>query len=349
MRLLNKLLFTLPLLSVITSCGDTEPEVIPPEPEPPVVSFWERQSHLAMMGWQGNVSTVEESSHLVSFEVRGEEEEVISSLEWEFDTNGHLRYYNPTGIESGVYARDVWQTIACYSYEYDETGKMVRVIVNDFSGEPVIYTLIYGEHDVFVPLIFPLGVYDFFLIRGLESISNEDGSISYFFNGEEASYTTESWTGVTNTTFEYDRKGIYPIRKTVTFAREGIIAKTEVTSYIYNEDGSLSSSDKIVKEGENEIERTVIRYMASTLLPISKLTDAGGQLDWTYKYDDNNRWTEVIYKEYFDEEFEVKESSIYTQKDAAGNWTEAIQQQNNRVDWSHPDASVKVNRLISYY
>lgn len=86
----------------------------------------------------------------------------------------------------------------------------------------------------------------------------------------------------------------------------------EITSYLYNEDGSLASSDKIVKEGENEVERTVVRYMASTLLPVSKLTDAGGQLDWTYKYDDNNWWTEITYKEHFEEEAEAKELSIYT-------------------------------------
>ena len=53
--------------------------------------------------------------------------------------------------------------------------------------------------------------------------------------------------------------------------------------------------------------------------------------------------------EHFEEEAEAKELSIYTRKDAFGNWTEAVQQQNNMVDWSHPDSSVKVNRIISYY
>ena len=104
MRLLNKLLFILPLLSVITSCGDTEPEtpeIIPPEL--PVTSFWERQSHLAMMGWKGNVNTVKESSYLVSLEVWNKDEEAISSIEWKFDANGHLTYYNPTGIEPVTY------------------------------------------------------------------------------------------------------------------------------------------------------------------------------------------------------------------------------------------------------
>lgn len=350
MRLLNKLLFILPLLSVITSCGDTEPEapVICP-PEPPVASFWEAQPHRAMMGWKGNVSAVKESSYLASFEVRSEEEEAISSVEWKFDADGHLIYYNPTGIEPMAYTRDVWQTMACYFYEYDEDGKMVKAVVDDFSGEPVIYTLTYGKHEAYIPLIFPLGAYEFFLVKGLENISSEDGNITYTFDGEKASYTTESWSGTSTTTFEYSAESPYPVRKTVTLGREEAIINTEVTSYVYNDNGSLLSTDKMVKEGESEVERTVIHYAVSTLLPVSRLTDAGGQLDWTYKYNEDNWWTEVTYKENLDEEIEAKETSIYTQKDAAGNWIEAIQQQNSMVDWSHSDSSVRVVRTINYY
>lgn len=350
MRLLNKLLFILPFLSVITSCGDTEPEaseIIPPEL--PVTSFWEGQSHLSMMGWKSNVNTVKESSYLVSLEVRNEDEEAISSVEWQFDADGHLTYYNPTGIEPVAYTRDVWQTMAYYSYAYNEAGKMVKAVVNDFSGEPVIYTLTYGKHESYVPLIFPLGAYEFFLVKGLESISSEDGSISYFFDGKTASYILESWSGTSTTTFEYNMESLYPVRKTVTQGRGGVIANTEMTSYVYNDNGSLASMDKIVKEGEVEVERTIIRFITSSLLPASRLTDAGGQLDWTYKYNENNWWTEVSYKEDLGEEIEAKETSIYTQKDAAGNWTEAIQQQNSQVDWSHFDSSVRVNRIISYY
>ena len=57
----------------------------------------------------------------------------------------------------------------------------------------------------------------------------------------------------------------------------------------------------------------------------------------------------LLIRNIFEEEAEAKELSIYTRKDAFGNWTEAVQQQNNMVDWSHPDSSVKVNRIISYY
>ena len=80
-----------------------------------------------------------------------------------------------------------------------------------------------------------------------------------------------------------------------------------------------------------------------------KRTEAGGKGDGTEKEDEKKGGTERTDKENVEEEAEAKELSIYTRKDAFGNWTEAVQQQNNMVDWSHPDSSVKVNRIISYY
>lgn len=163
MRILNKLLFILPLICVITSCGDTRTggsrKLFLRSLS---YLFLGGQSHLVMMGWKGKVNAVKESSYIVPFERQSKDEEAVSSSEWKFDISGHLIYYNPTSIEPTIYARDVWQVMACYSYGYDKAGKMVKVIVNDFSGDPVIYTLTYGEHEVFVPLIFPLGIYDFF-------------------------------------------------------------------------------------------------------------------------------------------------------------------------------------------
>lgn len=351
MKLSNKLLFILPLFSVVTSCDDAEPgapEVIPPEP--PVTFFWEEQSHLAMMGWKGSVSGVKEKTYLLSSAELNEYEEEVSSLEWRFDTNGNLTYYNPTGIEPETNnTRGVWQTMACYSYEYDNAGRLVKAIVDDFSGEPVIYTLVYDEHDVYVPLIFPLGSYDFFLVKGLKTILSEDGTVAYSFDGHKASYTAESWSGVSTTVFEYDANSVYPMRKKVSVLRDDITVSTEVTSYIYNKDGSLSSIDRVVKEGESEVEHTVIRYLDSTLLPASRLTDAGGQMDWFYKYNNDNWWLEVVYKEDLGEGVEAKEMSDYTKIDTAGNWVEALQQQNNMVDWSHFDGPVKVTRSITYY
>lgn len=350
MKLFNKLLFILPLFSVITSCDDAEPgapEVNPPEP--PVTSFWEVQSHCAMMGWKGNIKAVDEKSYPVSSGTVNDGEDPLASCNWKFDANGHLLYYNPTGIEPEPSTRGVWQTMACYSYEYDESGRLIRAMVDDFSGEPIVYTLTYEDHDIYVPLIFPLGTYEYFLVKGLKSIVSDNGSITYTYEDHKSSYVTESWSGTSTTTFEYNAESVYPVRKTITLSRGDVVLGTEVTSYIYNKDGSLTSTDKIVKEGENEVERTVTRYAESTLVPLSILTDAGGQMDWTYTYNEDNWLMEVSYKEDLNDGIDSKETADYIQIDAVGNWIVAMQQQSNVVDWSHIDGSVRIIRNIEYY
>lgn len=350
MKLFNKLLFILPLFSVITSCDDTEPET--PEvnpPESPVTSFWEGQSHCAMMGWKGSIKAVDEKSYPVSSGTLNDEEDPLSSCNWKFDANGHLFYYNPTGIEPEPSTRGVWQTMACYSYEYDESGRLIRAMVDDFSSEPIVYTLTYENHDIYVPLIFPLGTYEYFLVKGLKSIVSDNGSITYTYKDHKSSYVTESWSGTSTTTFEYNAESVYPVRKTITLSRDDVVLSTEVTSYIYNKDGSLTSTDKIVKEGEKEVERTVTRYAESTLVPLSILTDAGGQMDWTYIYNEDNWLMEVSYKEDLNDGIDSKETTDYIQIDTVGNWSVAMQQQSNMVDWSHIDGSVKIIRNIEYY
>lgn len=56
-------------------------------------------------------------------------------------------------------------------------------------------------------------------MKGLESISDADSSVLYTYSGNKAIYTTESWSGVTSTTFEYDEGVMYPVRKIVTLKK----------------------------------------------------------------------------------------------------------------------------------
>lgn len=355
MKLRNKLLFILPLISVITSCGDTTPEI--PEvtpPESPAV-FWE-QSHLSMLGWKGNVKEVKETSFLQLDGTEGEEGEEFSSAKWKFDNGGRLTYYNPTGIEPEVLSRGIWQDFASYFYEYDESGRLSKVIVDDFSGTLTTYALKYGEHAKYVPLIFPLGPFEFFMVKGLESIictvDGEDDSTTYQYSENKASSSKESWVGLETTIYEYLESGNYPFKKTVTLARGESIESQETTLYSYNVDGSLSLVDISVKEMNTEIERTKKRYLTGTLQLVSQKTDAGGQtFDWTYSYDENNRWlsTSYIQDKGSSDEVVMNESCNYSMIDHKQNWLETIQIQNSMVDFTHADGTVKVCRDISYY
>lgn len=349
MRLLNKLLFMLFLLSVITSCDDTASEASEVNPPKPPTVFWE-DTHLSIIGWKGAAKSVVESSFM---DLGDSEAELISSVEWNFDKNGHLTYYNPVKMDTEMLVRDVWQTLACYSYSYDESGRMIEAIVDDFSGSPIVYKLTYGDYDAYVPLIFPLGTFEFFLVKGLESIVSADGKVSYHFDGHQASYTTESWMGVETTIYEYEANGIFPIRKRVTLSRGGVVGSSEVTSYTYNEDGSLSSLDKILKEGEAEVERTIVHNAPSSLLPVTKITDAGGMsFDWIYQYDNENRLKTASYIENknSDEEMINDISYLYSHFDGLNNWTQSVQHHRNTIGGElADDYMVNVYREIDYH
>lgn len=354
MKLQNKLLFILPFLSVvITSCSDTAseiPEVLPPES--PAV-FWE-QSYLSMLGWKGCVKEVKETSFQKLEDIENEEE--FSSVRWKFDDRGHLTYYNPTGVESETFSRNVWQTFASYSYEYDESGKLIKAIVDDFSGTLTTYVLKYGEHTRYVPLVFPFGAFDFFIIKGLESITcttdDENETIACQYDGNIVSCTTESWSGLITTVYDYVESENYPVKRTTTVTRDGVIEHQETTAYVYNTDGSLSLVDTSVQEENIEIERTKIRYLEGTLNITTQKTDAGGQtFDWTYSYDKAGKWIAASYLQDKDSEDEMtaNESCVYSRQDSNGNWIETIQQQSSLVNPLHADGTVKVYRTITYY
>lgn len=353
MNLRNKLLFIFPLLSVIISCGDTAseiPEVLPPES--PAV-FWE-QSHLSMLGWKGSVKEVEETSFLESEGLENGEE--FSSVKWKFDDKGCLTYYNPTGMEPESLSRSIWQSFASYSYEYDESGKLIKAVVDDFSGTLTTYVIKYGEHPRYVPLVFPLGAFDFFIVKGLESITcttdGENETIACQYDGSKASYTTESWSGLITTVYDYAENENYPVKKITTMTRHGVIEHQETTVYVYNPDGSLYLADTSVQEGNTEIERTKIRYLEGTLNITTRKTDAGGQtFDWAYSYNKAGNWIVASYLQDKDSEDEMAadESCVYSRHDSYDNWVETIQQQNSLVNPLHADGTVKVYRTITYY
>lgn len=340
-RLIQSLLIV-SLISVTSACGDTDPKI--PENDTPEFSFWEAQSHREMMGWNGAVKSVEESVCAVGDEA-GQEKNI--SFELEFNEKGSLVYYNSTGIARPQQTRNGWQPLEYYSYKYDESGKLVEVVADDFSNSPVTYKLTYGNHERYVPLIFPLGPYDYFLLQGVTEISCSEKGLSYVFDGQKASYEVETWMGVETTTFYYQENQPYPGRKIIELTgRTGESIRCEETSISYYEDGSLLSVDKKVKEGEVEIERTFVRYMESTLLPVTKLADAGGQMDWTYAYDKNKWCTQMVYKENFGEEMTVSQTYTYQKTDDAGNWTEALRKQEAPdVD----ETTDRVLRMIRYY
>lgn len=336
------------LCLVIVSCDDERDNK---QPEVPVaISFWEH-SHLSFIGLNGPVNKLVETTFGVSEET-GEEEEGRMSLDIRFNNAGQITYYNPIGEVVAETRSNVWQSLAYYSYSYDETGRMTQAIVTELGEEPTVYTLQYGAHDRYVPLIFPLGSMDFFLVKGLQSIISENGTVSYVFNGENATYQETSWAGDVETKYVYEEGNSYPVKKTITTSRDATIVGMETTVYSYRNDGGLSAKDIREMQDEIEVQRTIVRYVDGGLLhPISKKIDVGSLIyDWTYLYDAEKRLKGVDYVENKGAEDEIsqKEEYTYLSFDSYGNWTNSKQLQNSFVDWSHGDGMMSVHREIIY-
>lgn len=346
----NKLFFLLSfmLCLVIASCDDEHNANMDDGGDGIVAPFWEH-SHLAFAGLEGNVSKVVETSYSLSEE---DETESATLLDMSFNAAGQMTYYNSTGMEPAT--RGVWLTMACYSYQYDDNGRMIQATVTPVGDVPVVYHLTYGEHTQYVPLIFPLGAMDFFLVKGLQSIASEDGTISYTFDGEKAAYKQEAWMGDTETVYAYAADSSYPEKKVVTTSRNGVVVNEETTLYTYSEEGRLLKKDVRTMEEDTEIERKIINYAdvdGQLLFPVSLKMDLNGFMaDWTYAYDADNRLQQINYIENKGSEEEVtdKEEYYYLSVDSNGNWTDSKQLRSSRVDLSHIDGIIGIRRVITY-
>lgn len=342
-----KYVYLLTLLClVIAACNDEHNDEPPP---PPAETFFWDASHVTFAGLSGPVRKVVETTYSL---MEGENGEETVTFQMEFDAAGRLVYYNPNGMEPPT--RDVWQTLAYYSYRYDEKGRMIEATVTPLGGEPVVYDLKYGDHTTYVPLIFPLGPHDFFLVKGLESITVADGSISYEFDGTKAVYKKEgAWTGDVITEYLYQENNPCPIQRIETTSRGSKVLSVRITGYTYDPQGRLLAQDTKLVENEVESERTIIRYADTQyLLPVSRKTDFGGSflMDWLYTYDFENRLLRIDYIENKGaaDEVSAHEKYTYLSTDGYGNWTDSRQEQSSLVNWDHADQLIGVRRTFSY-
>ena len=282
----------------------------------------------------------------------GEGEPEISEV-IRFNAAGQMTEYRPNGEET-VRSRGVWQSLANYAYRYDEQGRMVQAIVTEQGSDPIVYMLQYGNHGYYVPLLFPLGTFDFFLVKDLQSITTEDGSVSYTFDEEKVLAVTlsASWMGEVETRYVYPEGSVYPATKTVTTTRGGEVTGLETTTYSYGANGALATIDFREIQDGTEIQRMRINYAdGQLLLPVSKKTDIGGGIyDWTYRYDAERRLIGIDYVENkgAEDELSATEEYDYIQTDSYGNWTQSVRQQQSAVDWAHEDGTFKVYRKIMY-
>lgn len=342
------------LCLVIASCGDEHnvlKEVIPGQ-DAENVPFWEHK-HLAFCGMKGAVRNVMET--ISSLPDGTDESYNIRPLTMGFNSAGQLTYYNVAGVEEPqTRAFDQELPFSC-SYEYAEDGRMMKATYTQLGEIPVVYHLTYGEHTDYVPLVFPLGGRDFFLVKGLQSITTEDGSLSYVYDSEKASYRTEGWIA-SETEYVYTPDSPYPAQKVVTTRSLGG-TNVETTRYEYTEDGGLLKTDTRLKENDMEVKHVVTRYVEDGLLiPTTVRMDVSGfTYDFSYLYNADGHLSGLEYAENKGtaEEITAKEQYDYLAFDKEGNWTDSKQLQSEYMGYVlnlwHVEGWISVRRQISYY
>ena len=160
----SKLLSLLVLFIVIVGCSsdDTDGTIyVHPLMKP----------QCSMMGFMGKI-------HGVS--IHNAEMDMVE-LKAEFDAAGHCIYWDATGVaddeESLSMAKSIgsgWlSTPARYSYVYNEKGQLVSVACEQLGGEVEHFEITYGDHQLSLPLPFPVGTLYPFMVKGIKNISSE--------------------------------------------------------------------------------------------------------------------------------------------------------------------------------
>lgn len=291
----------------------------PPQPVTPVDTlFWE-MPHSQFMGLKGKVlSCVQTGSD--------EEGEGFEQMTMDFDSCGHLLWYDPLGLslEEPATCEVGWIDPTTCRYEYDAKGRLIKATLAVMGDEPVVYNLEYDQHGKYVPLPFPLGMKTFFLVKDLAKVRTS--GFVYTYTGGKATYATETWMGKSEITYEF--KNEYPEKCTELTLRGTDTLRKDETTFIFDAKGRLQSSVlKSTYPGEEGYSQTEIQYAADfLLLPVSETSWLDGEksVSYYYKYDAFGNLLAKSYQHFSMGESGkevIEESNNYSGWDSQKNWT----------------------------
>ncbi|MBQ8673011.1 MAG: hypothetical protein IJ511_03010 [Bacteroides sp.] len=224
--------------------------------------------------------------------------------------------------------------------------------------------------------IFALGGFDFFCVKGLQSVE-KDGTLMACWMADD----TFAWTVVTAAGTPWEmreeiswryasgheassadaqaataaRSSLFPVEALVQVYRRGELLSSERTELEFAADGSLAATVRTLSDATTGelLERVTCRYQTSCVgLPLawSETQDGEGNVvRREYAYDTSRWLCEIVCTSSLAADEAERESYLYASPDEAGNWLVSWQEWNDRVDWNHVTASVQVRREISYF
>lgn len=355
MKVYNLWIYVFLFSMLVTAC---EEETSGPEDGKPEIiddTVWE-QSHTVLLGLKGNVSAVREETR----PVLSSEEGALLVTDYTFDANNRLTYYNPTGIVP-IGSRMIGVSSAYYRYIYDERGRMSSAEITDVGMPPLVYNILYGSIERYVGLPFPVGTYNFFLVKGIDTVMEDDKKIiGRWTDGQTFTYVIVTNTGTpfemrTETAYSYTATDKFPSHVSICNYFHGELQTTENIAYTYDENGILLTAerqleDNLAEEQDNALlESTFTLYHSDILCaPLEyKVENDGDGWSLNYQYNNDGTLASVTKKDREDNET-GSENYLYSDNDAQGNWTVSYRELDMMVDWNHPTGEVKVIRQITY-
>lgn len=347
-------MFALPVLLSLPACSEDEELPAPPQTDETAdddelspVEFW-AQPHTVFLGLKGQVSSLTETLYS---DDNGEEEEDEGSSSWtHFNADGLITYYNPTGVAE---QRWIGMEMNSYTYLYDEQNHLQQAYLNTLGEEQTTYTLTYDDTDKrYVPLPFPLGNMDFFMVRGVSSLSSSSPDFTCTLSDNEVTYTlTETFlrgSMETITTYRYAESACFPTECSVTVRYDGEELSLDHTDYEFDENGRLLSC--VIRRTEyGELLETETRRYHSTLplcIQSKEITDCDGELTrYDYAYEAHGWLSSITLTQ---DGTSATETYEYAGEDHAGNWCEGRFRYSSHVDMAHWDGTVRVVRTLQY-
>lgn len=187
------------------------------------------------------------------------DESQIRSMYQKFNGKGQLIAYNPTpidvedlapmGVVSGRINDGFGQSTASYKYSYDGLGRIVEVEMYDiaiFGLEPVTYSISYGNHGVYIPAPFAVGVLPVYLLKGVVSIESSFG-YSMECDGESATeiYPSLGWVSPARRSVHeiIDRYTRSIVFESLMSGDDGgdVVVNRTVEKYFWSDNGLLES------------------------------------------------------------------------------------------------------------
>lgn len=358
-------------LMLVSSCKDDEtPGENPPVTENPGDNQQEQDyisefAHCRLMGLKGK------PKEMIERRIQEEDGETFEvPYKYYFNEKGNIIKYDPFG-ETEAESRWIPVDARINTYQYDDEDRLVVATFHTVGvdGDDEVYTIEYGDHDLYVPLPFAVGTIDFILQKGVKSVKINgkkilecDGSKVEYSNEQSAGFFKVLVTG----TYMYENSD-YPTSLSEIKTVGESVNSTDNVKYSFSEKGYLlkeeKQSDMSGEYGKPEgsyYEKTVReyypdRYLAPKNVTFERQSSIKGmeinlKYSLQYWYNDKNLLTGIVRTDDLEGGTNgAEESYSYSEFDEHENWVDATYWLNTDVDETHITGNFTVKRSFTYW